>query len=90
MSYIYLVTEYVYGEEGKVLGSEPIAAFPSEDEALDFMDTHTLGDEVVEVSWQPSSIKKFAQFPQVVYSGNADAAAEKLTEFFNGRRGKKR
>lgn len=86
MSYIYLVTEYVYNTEGHVLGSEPVAAFSDLDEALVFLDTRDLGDDVVEVSLNETD----PEFPQVVYSGNADAAADTLTEFFNGKRGKKR
>lgn len=42
MSKIYLVTEYVYGDHGNVLGSEPVAALGNVDEALDFIDTHGL------------------------------------------------
>lgn len=86
MSFIYLVTEYIYNTEGHVLGSEPVAAFDTLDAALSFLDAHYLGDDVVEVSLNETD----PVFPQVVYSGNADAAEDTLTEFFKGKRGKKR
>lgn len=90
MNNIYLVIEYVYDTAGKVVGNDPVVAYESEDAALDFMDTYNRGDEVVEVPFNWTFQTKFTGKSNVVYSGNAESAAEVLTDFFNGKRGKKR